>query len=191
MDELTNIHPCYKTCFCEGRTTKSIETFNILTSFIFLILALKINNDKPFKHKHLLVYSLIILFFGSTIFHYHYYNYAAFLDIMGIILVLISFIIIKKHLSLNIYLISILFIILFSIMYFEELFNTLTPVPLIIACFIIFLYYLFFYNISIFQFILAILTTIFWLIDRFSNICIHWLFHLSSAYLFYNLYKTL
>ena len=186
-----NIHPCYQTCYCEGRTTKSIEAYNIITSFAFLFVALKINKSKSLKNKCLLVYSLIILFFGSTIFHYHYYNYAAYLDILGIILVLISFIIIKKNLSANIYFITILFTTLISLLYFNELFHELTPIPLIVICFLLFLYYLFFYKISLLQCLITILLVIFWITDRYSNICLHWLFHLTSAYLFYNLFITL
>lgn len=184
-------HPCYKTCYCEGRTTKDIEVFNIITSFAYLIVAMLINTFKTIKLKHLIINSLIILFFGSTIFHYHYYNYAAFLDILGIILVLISFIIIKKNLSINLYYITVLLTIIISNLYFKELFFDLLPIPLIIICFILILYYIFFYKITTPQLIITICFIIFWVIDRISPICLHWLFHLLSAYLFYDLAKHL
>lgn len=186
-------HPCFETCYCEGRENNGIEIMNVMSSMIYLIIALIINNLKKNKIKFILVLSLIILFLGSSIFHYYFYNFAAYIDILGILLCLSCFIIYKERFPVYYFYILLSAIVLLNLYFYKFLFisSNILPAPIILITFMLLVIYIVKYKLTNLQYIISIIIFILWTIDRYSNICVHWLFHILSGYIVYDMYIKL
>ena len=192
MDSMLNKHYCFKYCFCEGRTGNGIETINAYSSFLYLLPVYLILSNKTFKQNqntYWLCFMLVCLAISSFYFHYYMHILGSHCDNFSTLLILLSFICYKIPIF---YTILVYITIIIILLYLKE-----SNVFLTILVIIYFIYYFFtlakkynkfnklFYQINI-LFIIAIGV---WLHDfNLDYICLHWLWHLITAIIFYLLY---
>ena len=190
--QLFKKHNCYKTCFCEGRTSKDgIERMNAYSSLIYVLIAyiISLHKSKHPKFKYLLACVLSLLGVSSFYSHYYMNNLGNFCDNYTIILVILVFLF---HNNIHIY--TLYLLVLFLIAY------TILETHRLKLTFIVII--LFNYNVSrkarledktntLFYIIniLLYISIFVWAYDyKQDKFCIHWLWHILTAIVFYLLF---
>lgn len=192
MDDLLNKHFCFNYCFCEGRTGNGIELINAYSSFFYILPAIFMllhPTYKPNTHTYWLSFLLVSLAISSFYFHYYMHILGSHCDNLSILLILVSFIFNRYSIINTIF----IYIAIFISLYLLKQLNVLLTIFVIVY----FIYYFYktakkhhkinrlFYQINL----LFILSVCLWIHDyNFDYICVHWLWHILTAILFYLLY---
>ena len=192
IDYLFEKHNCFKTCYCEGRTSNDgIELYNAYSSLSYVISAFLILNYKTKKpiFKYLLALVLTILGISSYFSHYYMNNLGNFCDNYSILLVVLIFLFYNNVNIVTLFL-TIIFFVFYSILKINRL-------KLTFIILILFNYYIsrkarlekktnvLFVAINIILYISVFVWAYDYIQDEY---CVHWIWHILTAILFYLLF---